>query len=448
MKRKIYILIFFMAVMNYSNAADITMSPMPQHPCQELMVYATIPDYRFPSIPGSKIDTTTLKLMFQMEHTGSAFIPVKMHLCSEKGDNVYSAAFPAQVIGGVHGVYWFIFYKTVNGLNIWEGGNPEHPAYLAPPATFHNIGNNVMSLHLNKKKLLYACEPLDVGDTLRAYFKNNCGDDQLAGKCVINDTNEIEMQIFGDSNIDDNYKDGFDENEKVEITVQKRGATYQYSFSYPKDKPIIYKSGENVWYDQIITTYNIAGIELSGNGIPITENSTTFSDIDGTNFGTTNNPINHTFTIKNNKCETLDFYSITISDKTNFSVSPMPATLQPGDSANITITYKAISTSTSKIIINTSASILPFSFTVNGEYSDTQTITNKIPSEKSINITTEPSTIIISNVSNKAINVTIAEISGKKIYRKNITEEQARFDVLSGIYIVSFEGKSFKILVQ
>ncbi len=430
------ILQFIAVQMLFGNISNVTISPV--YLCSEVTVQATITP-----INGN---LQTIKLMYRQAYTPSVFISIEMLPCGS-GGNTYCATIPAQGIGDM-GTQWYILAIDDYGTLQFHGTS-EAPKF-AYPLIKTNPKTKEMTLRIKREKLSISCKPLNTDDVakynglrLQAYYMNDCGDweQNAAFYDIQGDEDEFVLKLYGDSDTSDGVKNGFYDGDKILLKIITLKNHYDYRFQSSPD--ITYQTNGDLEVEDDLVLWTASGIEITGNNHSIASGETAVSTVDGTDFGKSNQPVSHNFTITAFKCNILYINGIRLDDNVNFTVSGVPdlTKIEVGETRDFTITYTGTASATTKVkVYNNSEDSPLYVFTVTGEYDAGITAVENTEMNK-LSVYTVDRTIVVENATEM---VSVFDIFGRRISMDmtTVTVPQA------GIYVVRVGEKVRKVIVK
>ncbi|MDR2962506.1 MAG: VWA domain-containing protein [Bacteroidales bacterium] len=338
------------------NISNVTVSPV--RDCDPIIICSKIVD-----------NTSSLvkkELHYRIQQTPSVYISIDMTPCPSCGVDVYCATIPREAVDDA-GLSYYLFATDNFDSQGWYG-SPENPRTLTVSPTPAS-SSNPMTIQVLTPLITMMCGPAIPGDVLKSYFKNECGNYQVGGVTTVTQGLAIAaLQAFGDSNLSDNYKDGFYIGDTIQVRLERNG--YEYILESPtwEYAPLIYVGANQSAYMQPMYGSGAPNIQISGNNQVINAGTTITSTTNDTDFGLNNSAATHTFTITNIGCEVLTINGVFPDDTTSFSAYIAQNTvIQPSQSATFTVTYKANATATTYINVINSAAPAKFRFAVTGQ---------------------------------------------------------------------------------
>ncbi len=327
-------------------------------PCSPITICANVTD-------NTQYLAANPKLMYRVNKTPSMYEELEM-LPSSSGSNTYCATIEKEFVQETD-LEWYIVAEDNYGTLGWHG-DPASPnfintTYQSNPA----LGGHPIDLIVtNYANVQFGCLPMESTDQLAAYFINSCGDEQLAGTGVWNGVdNGFNLTVYGDSDPNDGYKDGFENGDPIIFKLIRNGVDYSLT------NTLTYN--QSAYYLMISTAIGAGSpvTAIKGNGVDILHNSTTPSTYNNTDFGATSSssPVSKQFSIQNVGCEVLEIKEITVSDDANFMLNPLPANnlLAPGSIYNFNISYLGLANATATVTVNTNAATQnPYRFDIKG----------------------------------------------------------------------------------
>ncbi len=304
------------------------------------------------------------KLYYRISKTPSVFIDIDMLPCSSLGSDMYCSTIPASAVQETN-IEYYISAEDDYGTQGWYG-TPTKPNVLNTNASVNTSGYLFDVFISNYANVVMGCDPLVANDSVAAYFTNDCGDLQFAGGTRWNGiAGSFSVRVYGDSDPNDGYKDGFTDGETIFLKLIRGGIDYQltnntipFSTSAPQYAQLSSAVGPGT-----------SKLTLKGNGVEITNNDNTPSSSDNTDFGSVSSSVVKTYEIQNTGCTDLLLNMVSVNDNTNFTLSSIPQNqlISPNGSYSFDITYLAQADANATVTINNNSSNTnPFKFDIQG----------------------------------------------------------------------------------
>ena len=277
---------------------------------------------------------------------------------------MYCAEIPRNAVDNA-GLFYYIYAQDNHGSQGWSG-SPESPLQLTVPQVSPST-SNPMSIYVGIQSVSIFCEMIQIGDKISTYFQNECGNYQLGGSVTYSAGDAIMGMIivpaYGDSDPNDGYKDGFEDNDEVQVRLERNGYEYILQFPYP----VVYHPNYGNVMTRPIYGPGVPDITINYNGNGINAGSIQTSTANGTDFGEKSAAVTHTFTVQNVGCEDMVINGGTVDDAENFSIAAPYAIVPPNGTYTFTVTYNAEETATTMVNLLNSASPSSYRFTVTGQ---------------------------------------------------------------------------------
>ncbi len=357
---------------------NITVNPQNPIPCQPVTICARITDtterlnlYVPPTLSYRIANTPSVPIDIEMQH---------------QGNNIYCATIPADAIQEDDLEYWITATDNYGTKGYY--GDIQNPKILTlydQPA--QTTGHQLDLIITNYSHVVFGCDAMLPTDEIKAYYINDCGDEQLAGTGTWDGTSgSFSFTIYGDANSNDMIKDGFFNNEPIILKLIRGGMDFQLTSSN-----ISFTTSRNYLTLSSAVGPGAPKLGVTGNNVTIQNNSTSTSTADNTKFESTQgNLLSHSFKVVNSGCEDLLLKQISINNTNDFTLSNAPGSfiaLSPGQEYSFTVNYLGLNNNApATVTINTSdMSNEPFKFnvlgtTVSSDPCDGITLSNPISS--------------------------------------------------------------------
>ncbi len=336
---------------------NVAINPQVAKPCVPIEICATVID----NTQNLAIQSPVV-LHYRTTGTPSMYIPVEMEQ-SAPNSNVYCATIPADAVQSTDIEYYIVAKDNYGTLGFY--GDISNPKIIQTNSQApSNTGTPFYVVVGNYSSVVTECDAMTSSDILEAYFTNDCGELQLAASTQWNGVNgNFTFTVYGDSDANDGYKDGFINGETIYLKLIRGGIDYGMTTN-----SLVYSSSMPVGNLTSAAGPGVSAISITGNGTDVNHNSTTPSTLNNTNFGASSSPVTKYFRIYNTGCERLYISRITLSDNANFSVSlPNNTLIEPGFYEQFPIDYLGLANANATVSVYTNAVTKnPYVFDITG----------------------------------------------------------------------------------
>ncbi|MDA3882418.1 MAG: T9SS type A sorting domain-containing protein [Bacteroidales bacterium] len=318
------------------------------------------------------IEVSTIDFYYRELNSPSSFVKIPVAIASGTG-GIWASTIPASYCGG-QGIEYFI-RATDNYGAASLYGTPQQPNVLEfDISTIDIVTPTSKSMDLGLANTTFTCNDLLVGDRLALYFMNDNGILQAAGEHIVVQNEQYwisHFTVYGDDS-GNNPKNGFAEGEELVLIHERAGVQTIMTL----DNPVTYETNSWKQIDNAFANEKPIIVIHDEDWTDIIENGDLISDTyDGTDFGSSINPVTHTFKIENAGCRDVEISTISLTNTSAFTTNAaVPITLVQGGQQVFSVTYDASSDATSAVKIHSNADAYPYIFAIQGKKTDNSTI--------------------------------------------------------------------------
>lgn len=325
-------------------------------PCHPITICAEVTDY-------TQYLNANPILNYRINKTPSRFNEIEMLPCAP-GSDTYCATIPEDEVQETD-LEWYIVAEDNYGTKGWEG-NPSNPNFIN--TTYQqdpSLGGHPLDIVVtNYANIQHNCQAMEETDVLAAYFINSCDDEQLAGIGVWDGFDQgFNFTVYGDSDPNDDYKDGFEDGNQIIFKLIRNGTDYRLT-----NNSLTFNSTTHYYRLSTAVGPGAPAITIKGNNIDIPHGNTSFATNNNTNFGSSNSPVTKRFRIVNDGCDVLAIKKIQVNNANFTVVNPLTSDVlrDPGEYYEFDITYEALADATATVTVSTNASPAQYKFDVRG----------------------------------------------------------------------------------
>lgn len=286
-----------------------------------------------------------VKLFYREIGTLSAYKPVDVYAyTSGTMPTTGSYTVPVMVTGA--GVEYFITATDDYGITAVLG-DPIDPLEIRASNSTVVMTGSSMTVSFDNSTLI-ECSELQIGDTIRAYYRNACGGLSLAGEHAFDPYESYQdLDVYG--NTSGTVKNGYAANENLNLVIIRDGKAHQVT----QRPPLKYVANDFIPLDPLdISPVVTFTVRYGSTVVPYGDD--TPSNAEGTRFEVAA-ATTRTFGFNKSGCGTFAIRGVKTSNTRDFSVSFNPVT----ETFDITY-YATVNNATSTITVTTTGGSYEF----------------------------------------------------------------------------------------